>query len=506
MSLTIERSAWTEDTRTTPTSKITTQRPTSARPRPRHQQQVTPASTTALMWLYCASCAWLSPSSAGSLRASWQTGVAGEQRRQGVGHNSLTAARHPTFICEACTELCVRERLQALLILRLLRPDPIPARWDEDDYLGTPTNSPSVLYWRTEGGTVSQPPHTIDWQAQQWWQTPAPQWPLTTSLEPPVTTARNWPVVTHWAQPSNPWPLITAQEQAYSQPYYPGTPYQQLEPAIYSNGSMRRMSSDSDSSLGSGHRRGRGRGHYSQQASPPPVLAVYFHSVASQVEPPDEHQEVPDGFRVLGETANHRLIVERVNPWKTLAWNSFVRSLRLVGAIGHYIATGFIRCVCGLVITVFRFVARFICAIPRSQEGGPVHALNIQDYEPCRTLYNPPDVFQVGGTGPLLAKNPQEAEYTRRCVSVVAQPVQDLSPEVSPRGFEDASVDSGPEAGYAGDQESLGSSTSSLSSSGAEPVIEEVPSHGPYLERNLPTLPSTPQMMSTLNDPEDPSE
>ena len=172
-----------------------------------------------------------------------------------------------------------------------------------------------------------------------------------------------------------------------------------------------------------------------------PTLALYFHSVGSQVEPPNPDAEVPPGYRVLGYTANQRMIIERSHPWRQVAWQGFVQGLRVVGAIGVYLASGVVRCLYSALIRMYRFVTRFLCAIPRDAEDGPVHALAVSDQDPgpvSAHLFNPPDLCQVGGAGaPLTATNPAAAEYTRRTVSRVLDPVEDLSP----RRMEDSSSD-----------------------------------------------------------------
>ena len=228
-------------------------------------------------------------------------------------------------------------------------------------------------------------------------------------------------VYTHWP-PTSTLRRSTSYQPVHYQPDYnqPGL-IAMRGPAAY----------DSDSSsVTSGPRVRHHMMHGPLQA--PANLHLYFHSVGSQVEAPDPSAEVPPGYRLLGRTANHRLIVERVHPWRALAWEAFARTLRVVGAIGIYLSHGIVRCICGSLVRVYRFITKYICAIPRNDEAGPVHALALADYEPgpaSSVLFSPPDLHQVGGSGPLVATNQAEAEYTRRTVSRVIQPVEELSPD-----------------------------------------------------------------------------
>ena len=177
------------------------------------------------------------------------------------------------------------------------------------------------------------------------------------------------------------------------------------------------MSSDS-SSLGVGR---RGRRQQQAQPQPPPPLNLYFHSTAGQVEPPEDDPIIPPGYRLFGYTANGRIILERTRPWGRLAWETFCRGVRVVGAVGRYLLHGLFQCLCGLAVRTYRFVTEYIAVIPRTQEQGPVHVLPMQDYEPTTAIVSPPDLHQVGGTGPLLANNSEEATYVRQTVSKIAQ-------------------------------------------------------------------------------------
>ena len=272
-------------------------------------------------------------------------------------------------------------------------------------------------------------------------------------------------------QPTNyvpyPWPWPTT----LSRPI----PHRQ---GIRQRSAMRRPSQyDSDSSSAASPRRPPRAYAMELPLNPPlnqaPTLALYFHSIGSQVEQPNPEAEVPPGYRLLGRTANSRLIVERVHPWRQIAWQGFVQGLRIVGAIGTYLATGLVRCICGALIRVYRFVARFLCAIPRDREDGPVHALPLSDLDPgpvSAHLFNPPDLCQVGGDhAPLTAANHQEAEYTRRTVSRVIAPVE----EIHPGRMEETSSD---------DTEPYDSSDGSDGDRGAG-TIQNV---GPHLSRSPP--------------------
>ena len=294
----------------------------------------------------------------------------------------------------------------------------------------------------------------------------------------------NVPAHFTWERPRAPptghhfTPLHQYQPTNYAPYPWPTTFYRPLTHRHRQRSTMRRPAQyDSDSSSAASPRRPRARA-YAYAMEPPlnqaPTLALYFHSIGSQVEPPNPEAEVPPGYRLLGRTANSRLIVERVHPWRQMAWQGFVQTLRIVGAIGTYLATGLVRCICGALIRVYRFVARFLCAIPRNREDGPVHALPLSDLDPgpvSAHLFNPPDLCQVGGThAPLTAANHQEAEYTRRTVSRVVAPIE----EIHPGRMEDSSSD---------ESEPSDSSDGSDGTRGAG----KIQNIGPHLSRSPPT-------------------
>ena len=292
----------------------------------------------------------------------------------------------------------------------------------------------------------------------------------------------NVPAHITWELPPrapSPGPHFTTLYQPTTYVPWPTTLYRPVphRHGVYQRSAMRRPSQyDSDSSTSAASPRRPRAYAMEHQLNPPlnqvPTLALYFHSIGSQIEPPNPEAEVPPGYRLLGRTANSRLIVERVHPWRQLAWQGFVQGLRVVGAIGTYLATGLVRCLCGALIRVYRFVARFLCAIPRDREDGPVHALPLSDLDPgpvSAHLYNPPDLCQVGGThAPLTAANHQEAEYTRRTVSRVIAPIEEIPPD----RMEDSSSD----------ESETSDSEGSDGNRGAGP-IQNV---GPHLSRSPP--------------------
>ena len=343
-------------------------------------------------------------------------------------------------MCETCQQWQLIEALQ----LWSLRDTPAAITWDPRP------RAPEAARFFTPL-TVSQPAHHFT--------------PLT--IYQPV---RHFTPLTVYPSASSTWCLwpttpLRPPPLALQPPHGPPNGVIMRRPRCY----------DSDSSSADQPR----RVHPAYAMEPPlnrvPTLALYFHSVGSQVEPPNPDAEVPPGFRVLGYTANQRMIIERSHPWRRMAWQGFVQGLRVVGAIGIYLASGVVRCIYSALIRMYRFVTRFLCAIPRDAEDGPVHALAVSDQDPgpvSAQLFTPPDLCQVGGAGaPLTATNPAAAEYTRRTVSRVLDPIEDLSP----RRMEDSSSDEPP-------------STDSSDDSEGEPRATAGAIHcvGPHLSRTPP--------------------